>query len=387
MLMVGIDCLRGKDFDVLRGKRVGLLSHQAAVTDDGSTSAQLLHRVLGDRLVALYGPEHGFFGQAGAGEHTYTRPHPDWDIPVYSLYGEQRKPSPEMLEGVDIVVCDLQDLGVRCYTYLATLRNMLEACGEAQVEVLVADRPIPLPEIVEGPMLDPTFASFVAPAPLPMVYGMTPAEAALWMKKKLGLDDLALSVAPIEDVKRADLARSSGLDWIPPSPGIKSWEATMTYAATVFSEALPGIDCGRGTNLAFRVFGAPWIKAEECCLVLSQLPLQGVTFHPYRYTAGIAPYAGQELDGVRLCVNDPSRFLPAMTSAGILMTLTNLYGAARVWQHEGVRPEWFDKLYGGGQTREALTRSSETILTELVSVWEKDCNAFKREREEVLLYK
>ena len=158
-----------------------------------------------------------------------------------------------MLDGIDVMVCDLQDLGVRCYTYLATLRNMLVACAAAQVEVVVTDRPIPLPHTVDGPMPDPRFTSFVAPCPLPLVYGMTPAETALWLRRTLGLD-LSLHVVPMADWRRGDAAwDGSRPAFLPPSPGIKTWEGAMTYAATVFTEALPGIDCGRGTNLAFRV--------------------------------------------------------------------------------------------------------------------------------------
>lgn len=383
-MKTGMDALRARRFDLLKGRRVGLLSHQAALTADGSTSAQLLHRALGARLVALYGPEHGFFGQAGAGEHTYTRTHPDWHIPVYSLYGERRKPAAEMLEGVDLVVCDLQDLGVRCYTYLATLRNMLEACAGADVEVLVTDRPIPLPQVVDGPMPDAAFASFVAPCPLPLVYGMTPAESARWMKEALGLN-VRLSVVPMEGWSRADAAwDGSRPAYVPPSPGIKTWECAMTYAATVFSEALPGIDCGRGTNLAFRVLGAPWLRAETFCDRIAAERLAGVTFHPYRYVAAVAPYAGRELDGVRLTVTDAARFRPAQTSLAALRTLTELYGPARVWRHKGVRPEWFDKLYGTDRLRQHM--KSGTPLKPLFAQWAHDRKAFDVARAIALLY-
>ena len=383
-MMTGLDALHARRFDLLKGRRVGLLSHQAALTADGSTSAQLMHRVLGKRLVTLFGPEHGFFGQAGAGEQTYTRLHPDWHIPVYSLYGERRKPSPDMLAGVDAVVCDLQDLGVRCYTYLATLRNMLEACAEAEVEVIVADRPIPLPKTVDGPMLDPAFASFVAPCPLPLVYGMTPAETARWMKAALGLN-VRLSVVPMEGWCRADAAWDGARPaYLPPSPGIKTWECAMTYAATVFSEALPGIDCGRGTNLAFRVLGAPWLRAEAFCDRMASLRLRGVTFRPYRYVAAVAPYAGKELDGVRLTATDPVHFHPVQASLVVVQTLADMFGPARVWRHKGVRPEWFDKLYGTDRVRQHL--KSGTPLESLFAEWARDRKAFDAARRSALLY-
>ena len=383
-MKAGIDVLRERRFDALRGKRIGLLSHQAALTADGSTSAQLLRRALGGRLAALYGPEHGFFGQAGAGEHTYTRPHPDWGIPVYSLYGECRKPAPEMLSGVDAVVCDLQDLGVRCYTYLATLRNMLEACAAADVEVIVADRPIPLPFAVDGPMTEPRFESFVAPCPVPLVYGMTPAESARWMKGALGLK-IRLSTVPMAAWRRADAAwDGSRPAFMPPSPGIKTWESAMTYAATVFSEALPGIDCGRGTNLAFRVLGAPWLRAEPFCDLLARKRPAGVTFHPCRYVAGAGSCAGRELDGVRLTVTDPARFRPAEVSLTLLRAFGEAYGTARVWRHKGVRPAWLDKLYGTGRVRAFL--KTDAPLEPLFSEWASGRRAFAAARRKALLY-
>ncbi|MEI6645871.1 MAG: DUF1343 domain-containing protein [bacterium] len=382
-MQVGIDILKATSFRLLKNCRVGLLSHQAAVMKDGATSAQCLHQARGVNLVALYGPEHGFFGQASAGEHTVSRIHPDWNLPVYSLYGEFRKPTPEMLKDVDVMVCDLQDIGVRCYTYLATLRNMLEACAEADVDVVVTDRPIPLPKVVDGPMLDERFSSFVAPCPLPMVYGMTPAEVAQWMVKK-HLLNVKLTVVPVTGWTRADAGwDGTRPDWVPPSPGIKSWEAAMTYSATVFSEALPGIDCGRGTNLAFRVLGAPWICAEQCCQALMKQKIAGITFNPYRYVAGIAPYLGVELDGIRLCVTDPATFRPVKTSVLILDTLVSLYGMKRVWKHQGTRLEWFDKLYGTAATRQAVQVGQGTLLPRQ---WAAASKTFVKERQEILMY-
>ena len=383
-MTTGIDVLRARRFDLLRGRRVGLLSHQAALTADGATSAQLLRRALGTRLSALYGPEHGFFGQAGAGEHTYTRRHPDWGIPVHALYGERRSPSPEMLTGIDVMICDLQDLGVRCYTYLATLRNMLEACAAARVEVIVTDRPIPLPHVVDGPMPDPRFTGFVAPCALPLVYGMTPAETALWLRDALGLT-LRLQVVPMDGWRRDDAAWDGARPaFLPPSPGIKTWGSAMTYAATVFTEALPGIDCGRGTNLAFRVLGAPWLRAEAFCGRLAQTPLPGMTLHPYRYVAGAGAYAGRELDGVRLTVTDPARVRPAEASLRVLRALGDMYGATRIWRHKGVRPAWFDSLYATDHVRRSMQNGA--ALPALFRQWRRDRQAFARTRRACLLY-
>jgi uncharacterized protein YbbC (DUF1343 family) len=380
----GIDVLLSKHRDWLCGRRrVGLLSHQAALDAAGATAAQRLRRELGGRLAALFGPEHGFLGQAGAGVATHTCRHPDWRIPVYSLYGARRRPTPEMLDGIDVVVCDLQDLGCRCYTYLATLRHLLEAAAAAGKAVIVCDRPVPLPNIVDGPMLDPAFASFVAPAALPLATGMTPAESARWLRRELRLD-LDLRVAPMAGWRREGRRGAGWPEFVPPSPGIRTWESAATYLATVFSEALPGIDCGRGTNLAFRLLGAPWLRAEPFCRRMRAARLAGVRFHPHRYVAGVAPYEGRELDGVRIAVTDPDRFHPAAVSMHLLHALADQYGAARVWRHAGARPEWFDRLYGTGRVRRALLKGEDP--GRIVAAWRPESRGYRQTREEALLY-
>lgn len=367
----------------LKGRRVGLLSHQAALDRDGATSAQRLHRELGKGLVALFGPEHGFMGQAGAGVATHTRRHPDWGIPVYSLYGACRKPTPAMLRRVEVVVCDLQDLGARCYTYLATLRNLLEAAGESGVRVIVTDRPIPLPRIVDGPLLEPAHASFVGPAEMPMATGMTPAESAQWLVQALGLR-VDLRVVPMQGWVRDGRRGADWPEFVPPSPGIRTWESGMTYLATVFSEALPGIDVGRGTNLAFRMLGAPWLRAEDFCDRVNSCGLAGVQFHPHRYVAGVPPYAGRALDGVRISVTDPARFHPVTTSVYALHALAQRYGAARVWRHKGVRPSWFDQLYGTSTVQQALRKG--TLPSQIVAEWRAANRPFLVSRRQAQLY-
>ena len=379
----GIDVLLAQHRSWLRGRRVALLSHQAALCGNGATSAQRLHRELGSGLVALFGPEHGFLGQAGAGVATHTRRHPDWGIPVYSLYGACRKPTPAMLRRVEVVVCDLQDLSARCYTYLATLRNMLEAAAASGVRVIVTDRPIPLPRIVDGPMLEPAHLSFVGPAEMPMSTGMTPAEGAQWLVRSLGLH-VDLQIVPMQGWAREGRRGADWPEFVPPSPGIRTWESGMTYLATVFSEALPGIDCGRGTNMAFRTIGAPWLLAADFCRRMNDCALPGVRFYPYCYVAGMEPYVGRELNGVRISVTDPQCFHPVTTSVHILRMLEQLYGAARVWHHKGVRPQWFDQLYGTVNVRQALRTG--TSPADIVAGWRTESRAFFASRRQAMLY-
>lgn len=355
-MRAGIDVLAEEERGLLAGKRVGLLSHQSATGRGGASSAQILRGALGDGLVAIYGPEHGFFVDHGAGERTRPRVHPAWRIPVLALYGGATAPSAEMLRGVDVVVFDLQDLGVRCYTYLSSLRGLLFACASAGVRVIVADRPVPLPNTQDGPVLEDGFESFAGCAHVPMVYGMTPGEAAVWMAGRYSIP-VDLHVARMDGYRREDGWRGPGEGWpefIPPSPAIRTREAALSYAALVFTEALPAVDCGRFSPLAFRVLGAPWIRSAEFCEAIASRHVAGAAFSPHRYSSPGGTYGGQELDGVRVTVTDAGAFRPVRASAEILRVLAELYGKDRVWNCRGARHGWFDKLYGCSSVREQL---------------------------------
>jgi len=381
----GMDILLERRLNLLKGRRVGLLSHQAALVRGGATSAQAMHRAIGGGLRALFGPEHGFSGIAAAGEKTYSSRHPDWNIPIHSLYGDMRSPSLEMLSDLDVVVCDLQDIGVRCYTYLATLFNMYKACRSAGIEMIVTDRSVPLPCVVDGPMLKEELTSFVAPCKLPMVYGMTPAETVRWISQA-EQSSFQPVVIPMSGWKREHSLcydiKAGG--FMPPSPGIKSVESACSYSALVFSEALPGLDCGRDTNLAFRVFGAPWMEGERFCALLNRLKLEGVFFHPHRYMAAAGNWKGRELDGIRIAVSDPRRFQPVECSLHIIREVGRCYGDSRLWRCKGVRQIWFDKLYGDSNTRSDLKTGRS--LTRIFKRWEKDNAGFLTDRRKILMY-
>ena len=377
-----VDLLR-RHLDWLDGRRGGLVSHLAAVDAVGATSAELLKGHPRIRLTALLGPEHGFFGIAGAGEQLGSTRHSDWRIPIFSLYGASRRPTSDMMAAFDVVVLDLQDLGARPYTYVATLRGVLEAAAECGTYVVVADRPVPLPRVVDGPMLEPDFGSFVGSIPAPMQYGMTPGETARWLRDELSLR-VELRVAAMGGYRRQPGRDSDWPPWIPPSPGIRSWESARCYLATVFSEALPAIDVGRSSNLAFQLLGNPWMKGPQACEALNAARLPGVLFHPHPYSVTVGPFANRMLDGVRLTVTDPARFRPVLASVSIVSTLQSLLGRARLWKQPGTRPEFFDKLYGTSAVREALLDAEPPQA--IARGWRKGSLRFRARRKAALLY-
>jgi len=379
----GITALLGVQRHLLDKRKVGLVSHPAAVDSTGASSAELLSRTHGVRLAALFGPEHGFFGTAPAGAPVVETTYPWRPIQVYSLYGTHSKPSPAMLKELDVIVFDLQDLGVRSYTYVSTLRLVLEAACETGKAVIVADRPVPLPDVVDGPILDPRFESFVGSIPAPLVYGMTPGETALWLKKTLGMD-VDLTVCKMRGYARNTARGEDWPPWIPPSPGIVSWESGYCYAATVCFEALPGIDYGRGTGLPFQVFGAPWLKSLEVCDELQELRLPGVVFHPHHYVARSGAFSGQAINAVRLTVTAPRMFRPVTTAVSIISCLQKTCGQKVIWCTAGTRHEFFDKLLGTDTVRNALMDGEEPDA--IVKQWKQESARFAKSREACLLY-
>jgi uncharacterized protein YbbC (DUF1343 family) len=380
----GIESLLSWHRAWLKGKRIGLISHLAAVDTKGCTTAQRLWDATGMNLVCLMGPEHGYFGRAGAGSSCPTMRHPDWNIPIHSLYGTRRKPASRVLKSLDVLVFDLQDLGFRPYTYVSTLRLVLEAAAETGTPVIVADRPIPLPNTIDGPMLDPEFSSFVSAIPGPMVYGMTPGETALWLKATC-IPDVELRIARMTGYAR-DLPPGNG--WPPfvrPSPSIVSWESASCFPATVCFEGLPVIDHGRFTDMPFQLIGTTWTRGEALCEALAAHRLPGVAFYPHRYSAQRADYApGRTLSGIRLVVTNPNRFQPILTGITIIGCLQKLYGTRKVWNPKTSRPDFFDKLLGTDRVRLSLLAGESA--EDIAKAWQAPLRAFLNERRNHLLY-
>lgn len=376
----GLETLLHERRDWIRGRRVGLVAHAASVGAAGRPAPELLREAADVRLVCLFGPEHGFGGAAGAGERVADARHPEWDLPVYSLYGATRAPTPEMLRGVEVILFDLQTLGCRAYTYIATLQLVLEAAARQGIAVVVCDRPVPLPAVVDGPALEPGCASFVGLLPAPLCFGMTAGETARWLVRELGLN-VELHVARAQGFRRGVMTAWPE-PWIPPSPAIRSLASAECFPMTVLLEALPALDHGRRSDRPFQRVGAPWLEPERMCAALEDQALPGVAFAPETYAAG-GPSAVQ-LPGVRLRVTDPEAVLPVRTAVTLLAVLRDVYGHDRVWGDPRTRPDFFDRLAGARAVREALWRGAPPDA--MAAAWAPGIASFRASREASLLY-
>ena len=338
-----------------KGEPFGLLSMQAVSTRERLMAA------FPDRMKCLFSAEHGYYGSAAPGEKTASTWHPYWNMPIHSLYGTTRKPTDEMLEGLGRVVIDLQDIGVRCYTYMATVKNMLEACAERHLPVTVVDRAVPLGGIVDGPMRQPSYSSFVAPVNVPLCHGMTVGEYSTWIVQKEKLD-LDLYV-----VKQYDWDHKSRMPWmnfVPPSPAIKSWDSAVMYPMTVFTEAFPAIDCDRQGSLAFRVIGAPWLDQKWLVAELQPgLATCGVDIRPYRYQYSDGLLKGSNCNGLLFSVARPEAFYPVTAGVLVLAALFNRHAKQIL---VGAKTDWYDKLMGTGEVLNAIRADR---LSELFQSW------------------
>jgi uncharacterized protein YbbC (DUF1343 family) len=378
-----MDQLLAGQHRLLEGRRIGLLTHPAALTVSGHWSATCLLDDPTIDLVCLMAPEHGIFGHAGPGETVAAASLPPWNVPVHSLYGANRAPPSDVLAQIDALVIDLQDLGVRCYTYLSTLALALEAAAHAGVAVLVADRPIPLPGAIDGPALDPAFRSFVAQVDVPMIYGLTQAETATLLAARERWD-LDLDVIPMQGYQAKPEYGRDWPPWVPPSPGIRSWESAWCYPATVFTEAFPSLDCGRQGPLPFQILGAPWLHGTALRSRLDTTSLPGVRWVAHPYCLPQPNAAPVVVDGVRIVIHDPTAFRPITTGLTLLQTVQELHGTESLWEHPDSRPAFFDQLCGTNTVREAL--QAGVPVSELAAAWHHAHQAYAEEAAPHRLY-
>lgn len=382
---LGLESLLAERLDLIAGRRVGLVASPSSVDQALTSTVTGLHQHPRVNLVALFGPEHGLRGEAQAGEPVSTYSDPVTGLPVYSLYGDTQKPTPEMLRDVDVLIFDLQDAGVRFYTYLATLAYVMQAAAEQRLPLIVLDRPAPIGgHKVEGPLLDPAYRSFVGPYPIPIRYGMTIGEIARLLNETFGIG-CPLEVVPMSGWERGMWFDQTGLPFVPPSPNLPTLQSLTLYPGTCLVEGT-NLSEGRGTTRPFEYIGAPWIDAEDLAQRLNDLALPGVRFRPVYFVPAFSKYRDQPCQGVHLYVQDREQFQPITVTLHLLACIRSAYPDHFAW-HEpwtcgGHHP--IDLLSGGSAVREHL--DSERPVAELVDGWAGALRAFCDCRARVLLY-
>ena len=369
------------------GRRLGLITNQTGIDHAGRRNIDLLTARGDVKLVALFAFEHGLGGDVPPGTPIASTVDARTGLPVYSLYGEVREPTPRMLDGVDLLVYDVQDVGARPYTRVSTMALAMQAAARKGIPFVVLDRPNPLGGVeVEGPVLEPAFASFVGMYPIALRHGMTVGELARMYNERFGIR-ADLRVVPARGWRRAQRFAATGLPWVGTSPNVQRLEAALLYPGTVLLEGT-NLSEGRGTDFPFEQTGAPWMKSEEVARAMNALGLAGVRVEAVRFAvaADAAKYGGQTLPGVRLTVTDAGAFRPVRTTLHLLAVIRRLHPADFAWSGANRREPalmTIDRLAGTGQVRTAI---DDGTLPALLRRCDADAAAFRVVRAPYLLY-
>jgi uncharacterized protein YbbC (DUF1343 family) len=382
----GIDVLVADNFAPLAGKRVGLITNPTGLTADLKSTVDVLQAAPGVKLVALYGPEHGVRGDAHAGDHVDDARDPKTNLPLYSLYGETRKPTPEMLQGVEVLVYDIQDIGSRSYTFISTLAVAMEAAAENGIALVVLDRPNPLGGVrIEGRPLDLAFRSFVGQLPIPYVHGLTVGELAQMINGEGWSANAAkceLRVIPMKNWKRSMLFADTGLVWVPPSPHVPRAESSAFYAATGILGELGVINEGVGFPLPFELLGAPRIDATLFADALNARKLPGVVFRPMYYRPFYGSCKDEPCGGVQVLLTDPRRVHLTSIQFHAMDIVRERYPDLKLFGNE--RDEMFDKVCGTDEIRKMFLDGKP--LAEILKFWNEGVDEFRAKRVKYLLY-
>jgi len=376
MVKTGLDILVHEKSHLLVNQRVGLVSMPAAVLPDLTSSLDTL-RGAGVDITALFGPEHGFGGAAPDGAQVGHATDPRTGLPVFSLYGEVREPTAEMLANVDILVFDMQDVGVRFYTYLSTLFYVLRGAGKVGKSVFVLDRPNPITgSLIEGGPILPGFESFVGIINIPIRHGMTLGELARYMNNEYALN-ADLHVIGIQGWQRQMWFDDTALPWVPTSPAMPHLSTATLYPGMCLLEGT-SLSLGRGTALPFEVCGAPWIDGYALAETLNGLQLPGVRFRATAFTPAASAQAGTECHGVQVHVTDRDALRPVEMALHLIAAARYLSGDAWKWNPH------FERLVGNSDVRSAL--EAGTSVDEIMASWEESISTFLQQRETYLMY-
>ena len=377
-IAAGVDALVLENFRTIAGKRVGLVTNVTGRARDGRSTVEVLlspeAKKAGVTLVRLFSPEHGLRTDADAAVPDQTDPASG--LPVISLYGEKRRPKPEELEGLDALVLDIQDVGTRFYTYVTTGGYLVEEAAKAKLPLVVLDRPDPIGGfVIEGPPADPDKLSFTAYSEIPVRYGMTPGEMALFIngEKKLGAN---VQVVKMRGWSRELWYDETGLEWVNPSPNMRSLSAAALYPGIGLLETT-NVSVGRGTDTPFEVIGAPWLDGRRLAQFLNARAIAGVRFSPVHFTPSSSVFSGQRCGGIRMSVVERESLRPVSLGMEIAVALRDLYPVD--WQRKD-----FIKLLANGDAFRRLEKGENA--PSILASWQKSLEEFEKRRTKYLLY-
>jgi len=400
----GIEVFLESHIDLVKGKKVGLITNPTGVNTHLKTDIELLFNHPDIQLTALYGPEHGVRGNAQAGEYVPFYIDYITHIPVFSLYGQTMRPDHRMLSDIDeymrsfdtvdtgkmpkkqmvskldVMIFDIQDVGTRIYTYIATMAFCMQACAENNIKFIVLDRPNPINGVdLEGPILEyPEFSSFVGLYPIPVRHGMTVGELALMFNDSFLEKKVTLEIIPMQGWERDMWYDETGIPWVIPSPNMPTLNTATVYPGQVYLEGT-NISEGRGTTKPFELFGAPWIEAHHLTRILNSLNLSGVRFREAWFKPVMSKYEGELCEGSQIHITDRKAFKSFECSLSIIKTIRDEYP-----DHFKFHEDYFDKIMGTDQIRKDLIKGIS--IKDITSSYQKELSLFKKQREKYLLY-
>lgn len=382
---LGIEVLLADRLDLINGKKIGLITNQTGVDSHLRSSIDLLFAVPGVKLSVLFGPEHGIYG--GVQNAVENSRDVKTGLPVYNLSGEKKAPSPESLRGIDTLIFDLQDIGSRTYTYISTMEACMETAAKEKIKFIVLDRPNPVNGlIVDGPVLEDDFKSFIGIGPIPYMHGMTIGELAFYFNKEFGIN-CDLEVVKMQGWQRSMSWKDTGLIWVPTSPHIPEPDTPWFYPITGGLSDLYAVSEGVGYTLPFKIVGAPWMDAEKFSRVLNDSNIPGVYFQPFYFKPYYGNFKDEFCKGVRIIITDENKIKPFLTGLYIMESLKKLYPDRFNLKLDGKTPnsQSFDKVMGTDRIRLMLEKGIP--VGKIEESYKPGLNDFIKIRAKYLLYR
>jgi uncharacterized protein YbbC (DUF1343 family) len=387
-IKTGIEILKEQHFKCLEGKRVGLITNPTGVDNQLKSDIDILFEAPNVKLVALFGPEHGVRGNAHAGDVVKSDTDAVTKLPVYSLYGKTRKPTKEMLKGIDVLVYDIQDIGCRSFTYISTLGNAMEAAAENGIELIVLDRPNPLGgKKIEGNITEDDCISFVSQFKIPYLYGLSCGELAMLLNGEHMLKaPCNLKVIQMKGWKRKMTYEQTGLQWVPSSPHIPQPITAEFYSVSGIVGELDNISIGVGYTIPFQLFATTWLDASKLAHNLNALQLPGLIFRPIYFTPFYAVGKGENLQGVQVYITDYKKATLCDIQFYVLQEIASLYPDHDILKTaDQSRISMFDKVCGSKQVRKLFSQRNKR--QDVKTYWDKDIKGFRELSENYYLYK